>query len=470
MVLPGIAVVLLMLLDAATPATAQERGFSGEVLCEIPCEIPCEGARETVAENAERLFIPGSVQKLVTATAALHLLGPEYRVVTTLHSIAPKEGVVDGDLILLGAGDPTWNERFFPEAPHGALAELARQAGERGITRVRGDLLLDMHRFPGRGGPLSRPLAEMSYAWAAPVAALAVDENAVAIRIAPGARPGLPGTARWDEPSRWTGWTLEAEILTVGRDRHGNGTVDFLPDWHRRRLLVRGEYPVSEPPYRVFASLPAPALRVGELLREALRARGITVEGEVRLRQARATATPGEIARTVSPPLTEILPLILEDSHNWYSEMLLRLVALETRGDGRLETGLDVLREFLIDDVGVAPDAFVLDDGSGLSPWNLLTPRAVADLLDWAWRQPWRDVFIASLARPGHGTLRGWPALPALRAKTGTLGHNLAIAGYLTADDPTAEPRIFVIFLGHRQDERPVLRAEIAARLLAAAE
>jgi len=258
-----------------------------------------------------------------------------------------------------------------------------------------------------------------------------------------------------------------ARIDTVASRRHGKGTVDFLPAWGGSTIVVRGEYPESEPPYRVSAAVPWGELHAGERLAEELRRRGIAVGGEVRV----ATAGGAEekegavLARFRSPPLPELLRPILEESSNWHAEMLLRLLAAELLGEGRSDDALELERRFLEDVVGLAPDAFYLDDASGLSPFNLITPEAVVGLLRFVHRQPWRRHFVAALATPGRGTLEGWPTLPPLAAKTGTLEGTVALAGYL--DPPAAgagagEPVIFACFLDHRPGAAAPLRAEIA--------
>ena len=122
---------------------------------------------------------------------------------------------------------------------------------------------------------------------------------------------------------------------------------------------------------------------------------------------------------------------VLRDSSNWTAEMLVLQVALVRTGEGRYDDGIEALEAFLTEEVGFADRQFALDDVSGLSPENLLSPRAVVSLLRFAWRAPWRDAFVAALARPGTGTLVGWPPLPPMAAKTGTLKHTLALAGML---------------------------------------
>ncbi|MEO1367153.1 MAG: D-alanyl-D-alanine carboxypeptidase, partial [Acidobacteriota bacterium] len=89
--------------------------------------------------------------------------------------------------------------------------------------------------------------------------------------------------------------------------------------------------------------------------------------------------------------------------------------------------------------------------------------RAVVDLLAWAGRQSWRNVYSGALARTGDGTLKAWPQLPpTLKAKTGTLTHTLGLAGYL---DSPGEPVIFACLLNHDTAPRPRQRRMLAERV-----
>ena len=118
------------------------------------------------------------------------------------------------------------------------------------------------------------------------------------------------------------------------------------------------------------------------------------------------------------------------------------------------------------------PDALVPAGERSIAEIRLvfgLMPRAVVALLRFAWQAPWRDAFVAALARPGTGTLVGWPALPPVAAKTGTLRHTLSLAGLIDPDvlsstggATPAEPILFAILLDHDLRDRGVQRREVA--------
>ena len=446
--------------DAAQPAAPADGAHRGYVAA----RLLRGGAVQVIDEsNAGRLFVPASVLKVLTAAAALDRLGPEYRWLTRLTTAGEVTGaVLDGDLLVEPGADPTWGA-FFDRGADEPLAALAGQVRARGVTRVRGDLVVDAGRFPGRPHPLDRSLGDLPYRHGTPPAGLAVDEATVTVRVAPGPAAGTPARVR--APA---GVELINRTLTVGRDRHGAGSLDFLPVWGTDTLLLRGEYPISEPPFAVAASDPAPMLRAARRLRAALRNAGVAVEGTVALRRRPAAASGPltVLAALRSPPLEALLPEILTQSHNWYADTLALTLGLEVAETGRFDDGVAVVADFVADLArggASGPPEPSLRDGSGLSPANLLTPAAVVRVLAHAAGRPWGRTFVAALAGPGEGTLAAWPRLPPVAAKTGTLRHTVALAGML---DPASDaPVVFCYFVNHDPRPRSAARREIAAAL-----
>ena len=462
---------LLVGLAAACLAVAAARGAEAQPAAVgdgahhgyLAARMTDGGELEVLDElNAGRFFVPASVLKALTAAAALDHLGSEYRWRTRLTSAAEvADEVLDGDLVIEPGADPTWGRDRFPGGAAEPLAALAEQVPAHGVTRVTGDLVVDASRFPGRPHPLDRGFGDLPYRHGTPPAALAIDEATITVRVAPGPSIGAP--ARVETPD---GLTVINLTTTVGRDRHGAGTLDFLPVWGTDTLLLRGEYPLSEPPFTVPVSDPAPLLRAARRLRAALGEAGVVVDGEVRVQRARpASAGAGSVlAELPSPPLDDLLDPLLTNSHNWYADTLALTLGREVAGTGRFGDGVEVVADFALglrDDPSAAPDDLSLRDGSGLSAANLVTPAAVVRVLAHAASRPWGERLIEALARPGRGTLRAWPRLPPVAAKTGTLRHTVALAGFL---DPGSEnPVVFCYFVNHHRGAGAARRAIAAA-------
>ncbi len=463
-VLVGLAAACLAL--AAVGGAAAQRAVAGDGAHRgyLAARMTVDGGLEVIDElDAGRFFVPASVLKVVTVAAALEHLGTGYRWRTRLTSPATVGGaVLDGDLVIEPGADPTWSRDRFPGGAAEPLAALAGQVRAHGITRVRGDLVVDASRFPGRPHPLDRAFGDLPYRHGTPPASLAVDEATITVRVGPGPSIGAPARAQAPD-----GVTLINLTTTAGRDRRGAGTLDFLPVWGTDTLLLRGEYPLGEPSFVVPASDPAPGLRAARRLRAALDEAGVAVDGGVRVQRARAGAADqaSVLAELRSPPLDDLLDRILTNSHNWYADTLALTLGLEVAGSGRFDDGVDVIADFaadLPDDRGLAPHDPSIRDGSGLSAANLVTPATVVQVLAHAAGQPWGGRLIEALAGPGEGTLAAWPRMPPIAAKTGTLRHTVALAGIL---DPGSDaPVVFCYFVNHHR--RPAAaRREIAAAL-----
>jgi D-alanyl-D-alanine carboxypeptidase/D-alanyl-D-alanine-endopeptidase (penicillin-binding protein 4) len=458
------------LLGCLSPAFADEesklnRGFEG---CYATRGAGDGSSQIVAAELEDSLFVPASVQKLFTAIVALHHLGPDYRVETPLRAFGTlSSGSLRGDLVVEASGDPTWNRDFYQKDPRAPLRQIAHSLRAAGVLVVEGDLVIDVGAFPGWDYPPSRPIAEMAFGYSSPVSALAIDQNTTRWWIGPGTKLGERARIRGIDPRL----EVTNSSTTVGPERDGRGSLEILPIWDSSRLIVRGEFPISEREFQLDVSVPHPDEWAGSELLRILREEGVAVRGKLRLTSGLAELSSARpIATFRSLPLRELLEPILTDSDNWYAEMLLRLVAREVTGQGRLDAGIDVLDAFMTDVVGADLGSFAFEDGSGLSVENLVTPRATVQLLEFAWRQEWRDVLLDSLATPQRGTLEHWPKVLPIRvmAKTGTLKYATSLAGYVdpqTALPGASAPLTFACFLNHRQGLRQVQRGEIARRL-----
>ena len=462
----GLAVALIGLpslreAEAQRPAPDGDGAHRGY----LAVRLSGNGEYEVIDElNADRLFVPASVLKVITVAAALEHLGADYHWLTRLTTQgAIADAVLDGDLVIEPGGDPTWGEELFDGGAAEPLAALARQIRARGLTRISGDLVVDASRFPGRPHPTDRSHGDLPYRHGTPTAALAVDEATITVRVAPGSSVGEPARVRAPD-----GVEVINHTTTVGRGRHGAGTLDFVPLWGTDTLLLRGEYPISEAPFVVTASDPTPERRAARRLQEALGEAGVTVEGAVRM-QSQLVAAPDPmpaLAELRSRPLEDVLERILSESHNWYADMLTLTLALEVAGSGRFNDGVEVVSDFvtgLLDDDAKAQASLWIRDGSGLSSSNLVTPATVVRVLAHALEQPWGRTVVDALAGPGEGTLAAWPHMPPVAAKTGTLRHTVALAGIL--DPESTAPVIFCYFVNHHPERPWEVRSEIASAL-----
>ncbi len=427
--------------------------------------------------NADHFFTPASNAKVVTTALALAVLGRDFRFRTTLESAsAPDaEGRIAGDLVLVGRGDPDLSNRRFPFTGHSeragpvekVLAELVDQAVAKGLREIDGDVVADDSFYPYDPYPGGWSSGDLFFTFGAPVSAISYNDNSIFVTIAPGARIGDPAMVT-SEPQAALG-TFAADITTGPPDTPPDFAVVRVPG--ANFILLRGAIGVGRTPTRLDIAMTAPAETAALSLKQLLEMRGVRVSGMARAHhgqppysnaagepilpvplQPNATAAPqanpAVLAEHLSLPLLETLRFTNKMSHNLHAELLLRAVGHERLGVGSTAAGLKSEREFL-HAAGVPDGDIILSDGSGLARDDLVTPRGMVDLLQYAARQPWSSDFHSTLPIAGsdgtlEGRMTGTAASGLIQAKTGEIEHVRALSGYATTLH--GESLVFSIF------------------------
>jgi D-alanyl-D-alanine carboxypeptidase/D-alanyl-D-alanine-endopeptidase (penicillin-binding protein 4) len=388
--------------------------------------------------NADKHFIPASNLKLVVASTAAHVLDPDFRYRTRVYAARPlRDGVVEGDLVLHGRGDPTLSGRYFPK-PTAALEALADSLFTRGVRRVTGGVVADESWFDTAYVHGDWERHDLLWWYAAPVGALGFNDNSIDFRVEPGRRVGEPARITPSPESGFYRFENRTRTVAAGRPR----TLDFERVPGTNRIWAYGEIPRDASPRTEYVAVVDPARVAGTVFREALERRGIRVgRPEVRVVSDPALSVAGTmapLAEHLSPPLPQVIGPILGSSQNWYSEQLLKTLGKEMKGKGSWKAGLEVEQEFLTRVVGIDSAAFVLRDASGLSAGNLITPDALVRLLEWARTAPRGELVRTALPVSGtSGSLRS--RLSDLRgrvaAKTGYIGNVDSLSGYVKLAD-----------------------------------
>lgn len=408
--------------------------------------------------NAATRLTPASNAKLFTAALALDRLGADRRLATSLQATAAPDasGRLAGSLRIVGGGDPTWCPRLRGGSWQQTWAPLVQSVQNAGIRRVDGDLICDESRFNsppyGRGWNWD-DLAEY---YGAAVSALSAGDNAVTVIVTPGPTPGAPATARLDPPVAVL--SLDLRVATAATGSASDLTLFRLPG--DSRLRVSGSVPKGGRPVNIEASVPSPALWFGTLFGAALKQAGVTVSGRLRVvtsaedaRKAGDGLAWREIATVPSPPVGDLVREMMKPSQNLYAQLLLLAVGAEAGRSPETteEAGLRAM-DGLLRTAGIESEDVRLEEGSGLSRKNLVTPRAVVRLLEHMARHRWAGPWRASLPVGGEdGTLRQRFTQPGLkgnvRAKTGTMSHVSTLSGYLT--NSVGEPLVFSILVNN---------------------
>lgn len=395
------------------------------------------------AHNPDQPLMPASNLKLFTSLAALHYLGPEFRYNTYLLASGPiEDGVLHGDIVLYGTGDPTLSSRFGESV----LDAFADTLVALGVREVSGDVIGDASYFGGPGIGDGWRSAYSNATYAAPASALSLSENLASIVVQPASNPG--GQANVRITPGGDGIQIVNQATTVsGRTRLYLGRGDYDAP-----LTVRGG--VSSRSRGVTYTVPVadPPLFAAGALREALEEKGLLVHGSTRS-VAEAHGSPlgantlfapalanGRHVRVLaihtSPRLLDVLEVVNKQSNNFMAEQVVRTIGRVARGDGTVQGGTSAVRDFVVETLGSDGDAIELFDGSGLSPLNRVTAGSVIRLLEYAfdttlWPSFWKTLPETGAPRELRRMLRT-PAEGRVRAKTGTIRRVSALSGYVT--------------------------------------
>ena len=463
LLLTALAVLLCPLAGAQEKAAAfLEEQLRGGALQGAAVSVFAQDARGNtlLSLNADTRLTPASNLKLVTAGAALHAFGPEYRLQTQLGysgEIGP-DGTLEGDVYIIGGGDPTLCSRdttaLKPEALFWKWKTLLRSAG---IQRISGCIVGDGTAWEGMLEHPSWSYDDTGTYYAAGSSALCFYGNAIDLEVRAGARAGDPVTVRQRYPE--TPWIHFDNQAFTGPAGTGNSlylyTTDLAPYAQLRGTFATDRKPKTEHFANKFGALTCARYFWKNLCDTGWEVSGgyadITPGGYLRgedFKPLRKAARPTVIGATESPQLQDIARHLLVRSDNFYAEALLRAMGEAATGIAVYDSCRVALVQVL-DGLGAHPEQVSLADGSGLSRMNYVSARWMVGFLQAMQQSPAFDAFLKALPRAGEGTMAAMlpthPARSRICLKSGSMGGVLCYSGYLL--DAQGKPAVTLSFL-----------------------
>lgn len=426
-------------LPASVAKALQQAGIPdthvGIVVQEIGNPVPL------LAHGEQRSFNPASVMKLLTTLVALDSLGPAHTFQTRVYADGMlQDGVLHGNLILQGGGDPALTlERFWL---------LLRELRERGVREIRGDVLLD-NRFYQLDSidPAAFDQSPLR-PYNAPPAALLVNFNALNLRLS---SVSESVQARLDP--------MPSKLQLVNQLRATDGACQgwreqVKPQLQEGVLEVGGSYPVACGEQIIPLNLLPPEATVAAYFSSLWRELGGNLSGTVRLLEAAAAAEnpPRLLLEFDSPPLAQLLRDINKHSNNVMAKMLfLNLGAAVFAAPATWDKAERALRSWLKQHAIEIPE-LVLQNGSGLSRIERISAQSLAKLLNDAASRAIFHEFAASLPAVGlegtqTGRMQGTAMVGQAWLKSGTLNRARNMAGYVLG--PKGSRRIVVMLINH---------------------
>jgi len=407
--------------------------------------------------HAHRPMIPASTNKIITSIAALEILGPAAPLSTRIYARGRiRNGRLIGDIIIRGGGDPNISGRFHDGDPLALPRRWARHVKASGIISVSGDVIADDTVFDREFLNPHWPQEQYLKWYQAEVSGLAFNDNCADVRV-----------RTWREGRRWRLTVIpmpDTESIrfinklvvsaavkspTIVFDRPPAGNV----------ITVRGRMPAKQMCTAAFhVTLHNVPLVFAEVFRRRLLDESIVVLGRPRVTREAIDYGGGDLKLLVNhtTPLARSIRVMNKRSQNFYAECVLKLIGRKRFGRGSFKTGTEAVKAFLFAR-GFNPETVRYVDGSGLARANRVTAYVLTELLRFALRRSFADVFIDSLAAGGEpdSTMRKRlarsPYKGRVRAKTGSIRKVTALAGYVL--DGAGEPALaFAILINNASD------------------
>ncbi|MCF8240274.1 MAG: D-alanyl-D-alanine carboxypeptidase/D-alanyl-D-alanine-endopeptidase [Melioribacteraceae bacterium] len=400
--------------------------------------------------NSDKLFIPASTIKIFTTSAALLLLGPDFQYKTTLLTEGKiKNGILKGNLIVRGSGDPTISNRFYGGSLTSVFERWADSLKMHGIRKIDGDIIGDDNAFDDLGLARGWSWDLESYWYMAPASALSFNDNLISITVKP-TEPNMPAKVT-AEPAVG-GFNIVNKVLTSTDNK---SEIEAFRKRGTNIISLQGNISNTDEMFQTYVTVKDPTEYTVSILKEVLIENGIEVVGT----SYDLDNVTGEINYENTIPifnhksvmLIEIIKDINKNSNNFYAEQLIKTLGLELYNYGSVENGVNACKD-LFYLMGINAENLVIADGSGLSKLNLITPKQIVNALTYIYKSDQFEEFYNSLPIAGvDGSLalrmKKSAATNNVRAKPGYSNNVRALAGYLrTADN---EPLVFAILLNN---------------------
>ena len=369
------------------------------------------------SHHGNKALVPASTMKWVTAITAVETLGFEYSTKTDLQIRGEiSKNKILGDLIIYGRGDPDLSVQD--------LRDWAKQLSHQGIDSITGQVLVDNSYFETSNLSSGWVWDDLSFAYAAPFSSTNIEQNTTKVTIQP------PRSS--SQKTTWDGGVLE-KCLSLESNKNPVEKMYVHRQLGTDVILAPGADIVGKPRTSATVSISNPAQCIQKLFTQILKDHGISIKNQYN--EARQVI---RIAQKESLSLQEMLVIMLKQSHNLYAEIITRWIdpaPQEKNIDGARNIFASTLQK-----AGVQPKEWRIEDGSGLSRYNLMSADALSKLSVYAYQQSYGKELYQLLPIAGvdgtlarrmqHGFAKG-----NVHAKTGSMSTMRNISGYVTSRD-----------------------------------
>ena len=419
--------------------------------------------------NPEKLMIPASTLKIVSSASALEILGAGYRFKTIVGYSGEilKTNVLKGDLVIVGGGDPTLGSEYFRENKLNEyfVKVWVQKIKAAGIRKITGDIILDGSVYDSEKIPPTWIWGDIGNYYGTGANAFTCYDNLFRLTFKSPKEVGVRTEIITTYP-KIEDMIIVNEVVTSD-DKRDLAYVFGSP--LDKNQVIRGTIPKDKNAFTIKAAVHNPEELLAEALLDQLAIEGISISGEIKFE----TLDKNQLQTIYiheSPKLDEIVKVLNYESINLFAEHLVLQIAAEKNGTGNREKGIELIKDFWNSNEVIKND-FFMEDGSGLSHFNAISPSQINSILFFmAKNSKNSEAFFNSLPNAGNGTLSGFSTefFPnnTIKAKSGSMTRVRCYAGYIQADSD--KKCAFTIMFNHFSGSHSKLTKEIENLLLTA--
>jgi len=407
----------------------------------------------TIFSNNSSTGLPtASTQKVITSITALDILGAEYTYKTTLSFTGEIDsaGVLMGDIIVTGTGDPTLgSDRYEQTKKEVVLAKWSAALKNAGIQQITGRVIVDDLFLNGHDTPGGWTWTDMGNYYGAGISGVNWGENKIGVRF----RPGAVGSPTAIESL--TDSLPEASIInevTTAPNATGDNVYAYSAPYSNV-IYLRGTH-AQDLNKVIEISDPNPALTLAEQLRSNLNEQGITVDsvattGKLLLNLGESVPKNATLVDThQSPKLFQIVHWFNQKSINLYGEALLKSIGFLSGNQTDSDEASKLMAKYWEQKLKIPTSELKSVDGSGLSPQARVTTMAMSKIMRYAQDRPWFAEFYKSL-----------PNINGMTMKSGTIGGVLGYTGY--QKDKAGNTVVFTLLVNNYSGSATSMRREM---------
>ncbi|MEM9545477.1 MAG: D-alanyl-D-alanine carboxypeptidase/D-alanyl-D-alanine-endopeptidase [Bacteroidota bacterium] len=357
--------------------------------------------------NADKKLIPASSLKLVTTFLALKEFGKDYTFTTHIgyNGKIDRAGTLQGDIIIIGSGDPTFGSSRYGEGNSwkNTLTKVVDSIKKAGITCVDGKIEVKTHVFQGQAICPSWPYSDIANYYGSGAWGLNFNENKYNLYFSANVPEGDIATLDYISPEI-PNMHLRSEVVIKG-PKTGDNAYIYGDPFHYSKI-IRGSIPYSKSQFVIKGAIPNPPLSFAFILEKELERAGIKSNGSNTSKTSIKKSEFSSLISFKSPPLYRIIQEANYESINLYCEALLRKLGWKSKKDGSFEAGLEFVEDQLTD-MGIPENSFNINDGSGLSPRNTLTPHSFTSFINAVYLEWGSETMMKYIPHVGvSGTVR----------------------------------------------------------------